>query len=777
MKKLLLLIISLTLLLSFATFASQGFSDVNESDWFYADVESAVAMGLINGKANNTYCPNDNLTYAEAVKLAACMNEKYTKGKVTLENGNPWYKTYFDYCTKNGIIKAEYKNYPFNEKITRSEYMTIFAKALPAEALETINKIPLDSIADVSMKLDFAPAVYKLYRAGIVAGSDAEHNCKPDSNIKRSEVAAILSRMMDSTKRVKFTTDNTDTNGGTEYTVGIIADVHNGSGKFNTALTNIIDHAGGLEELDGVALIGDIIYTSETATPNYSFLTQSAPFNKIKDAGKLMYAMGNHEYPLNASLAKAPEKVKQAQELFTKNTGEPLQDDTVIGGFHFITVSSYDYTNALNAEQEKYIMEHIKAALDEHDTKPVFLFLHQTVDGTLNGSLKANLQSTEFEEFVKNEPRLVVISGHTHYTLSDPHSIYQVPGGATFLYTSVVSTSVGQSMAYTSIPHREYSSQGIMLSVNDKTNVVTLKRFYVDPDNPAFLEGGNWTFDIPAMIKESGKTNPSLDVYKYTNEREKLSMAPAFDAECKISVNDITDSSVEFSFPNATPAKQDDNNFVGYYKIEIFNGVTGELIRCDKIISDFFILKKLDSTSYSFYSVPYAEKWKISVTPVSTWYVEGKPLTLEITPPKPQFEAVDLDESSILEAHVSDIKIVSSTGHYSTTNDYINIVAAGSATLRHNFEITKAGTYRLFFTVAADKGVETTVSVTHRTDAGDTVIYEAEKKFGTSSISKPMEVIVCDFEAKEAGTYIVKLKKSKTEVHLRVHSIKIGCHD
>ena len=49
-----------------------------------------------------------------------------------------------------------------------------------------------------------AAAIYKLYRAGIVQGIDAAHNCNPDSNIKRSEVAAILTRMMNDEARIEF---------------------------------------------------------------------------------------------------------------------------------------------------------------------------------------------------------------------------------------------------------------------------------------------------------------------------------------------------------------------------------------------------------------------------------------------------------------------------------------------------------------------------------------------------------------------------------------------
>jgi len=43
-----------------------------------------------------------------------------------------------------------------------------------------------------------------MYRAGIVQGVDEAHNCNPNANIKRSEVAAILTRMMNEVERISF---------------------------------------------------------------------------------------------------------------------------------------------------------------------------------------------------------------------------------------------------------------------------------------------------------------------------------------------------------------------------------------------------------------------------------------------------------------------------------------------------------------------------------------------------------------------------------------------
>ena len=212
MKKLLSILLSLLLLAaalpSAAAAADMTFQDVPERAWYYADVKNAYETGLINGKSAERFAPDDDLTYAEAVKLAAAMNQLYRTGAVTLTNGSPWYRSYADYCLGAGIID---KDYEWNIPATRAGYMEIFAKALPAEAMAAINDVPDGAIPDVPADHPQSDAIYLLYRAGVLQGSTGmldgvrtEHMCKPGDNIRRSEVAAILTRMMDADKRIRF---------------------------------------------------------------------------------------------------------------------------------------------------------------------------------------------------------------------------------------------------------------------------------------------------------------------------------------------------------------------------------------------------------------------------------------------------------------------------------------------------------------------------------------------------------------------------------------------
>ena len=223
MKRILSVILCITMILSLTSVAFaehySNFTDVKPDSWYYEDVDNAVRLGIINGKTETTFAPDDNLTYAEAIKLAACMYQLYKDGSVYLvPGGNPWYQIYVDYAKDHGIITENffYKVSNINEKATRAGYMEIFANALPDEALKGINNVPDGSIPDVPMVHESSISIYKLYRAGILTGVDAKHNCKPEDNIKRCEVAAIITRMMDETKRVKFSMGTTSEEPKTE---------------------------------------------------------------------------------------------------------------------------------------------------------------------------------------------------------------------------------------------------------------------------------------------------------------------------------------------------------------------------------------------------------------------------------------------------------------------------------------------------------------------------------------------------------------------------------
>ncbi|MEA4895755.1 MAG: S-layer homology domain-containing protein [Oscillospiraceae bacterium] len=181
-----------------------AFGDVTEDKWFYTYVCYAVQKGLVSGRSQTVYDPDANLSIAEAIKLAACMNQLYNDGSVTLANDpSLWYKSYLDYATGKGIVTKTYGNY--DAAISRSEFVAIFYASLPISEYTQKNSISDNAIPDVTLTSANASPIYSFYRAGILIGSDSSGTFYPDNSIKRSEVAAVLTRMFEKDSRQSIT--------------------------------------------------------------------------------------------------------------------------------------------------------------------------------------------------------------------------------------------------------------------------------------------------------------------------------------------------------------------------------------------------------------------------------------------------------------------------------------------------------------------------------------------------------------------------------------------
>ena len=182
------------------------FTDVPQTAWYYESVQSAWAAGLIDGVTATKFKPDDTLTVAQAIKLAAALYQMEHEGEVTLRNGGAnWYDSYVNYAVTNGIIEKDYANYTkaqMNAPVTRGEFVHIFHGA--EDAYKAINTVADNAIPDVKATDKFAAEIYEFYRAGILTGSDAKGTFHPASSIKRSEVATILLRMFETSARVSI---------------------------------------------------------------------------------------------------------------------------------------------------------------------------------------------------------------------------------------------------------------------------------------------------------------------------------------------------------------------------------------------------------------------------------------------------------------------------------------------------------------------------------------------------------------------------------------------
>ena len=178
-----------------------NFSDVPAGSWYEPYVSEAYEYGLTTGTSSTTFSPSGKISLAEAVVFAARIHSTYIDDKYSFnQDQNPWYNDYVQYALDKGIIFAdEFEEY--GRYATREEFAAILSRSLPAELFQKINNIAFSSIPDVDIPDTYGEAIYMLYEAGVLTGSDDKGTFNPKSNIQRNEGITIVMRVIDLSQR------------------------------------------------------------------------------------------------------------------------------------------------------------------------------------------------------------------------------------------------------------------------------------------------------------------------------------------------------------------------------------------------------------------------------------------------------------------------------------------------------------------------------------------------------------------------------------------------
>lgn len=190
---------------NFSLFSSySGYSDVDESKWYGTQkqgvVRQAVRLGIMAGRGHSRFAPDDSITLAEVVKMAAVTHSIYMGDGYVFDQkqGDHWWDTYLTYAVFSGILGAQ-DFADLQQTASRAQMAYVFAHALPEMELERLHsgvKIP-----DVSDSAPYAAEIRLLYQAGVLQGRGTDGRFAPDSNISRAEAAAIIARVALKTAR------------------------------------------------------------------------------------------------------------------------------------------------------------------------------------------------------------------------------------------------------------------------------------------------------------------------------------------------------------------------------------------------------------------------------------------------------------------------------------------------------------------------------------------------------------------------------------------------
>lgn len=196
-KRILCALLCLGLCLSSVQAAEGGFADVGDTDWFSPYVSVCVEHGLMNGTGGGNFSPEGTLTMAEAAAIAARLGEALNNRAVVRGTPNPgetlpWYYWEVEYLKDYGVTVDQPQR-----SATRQDFFALLSAVTPASSLAAINSI--EALPDTQ-----DPGVLAFYNAGVLTGTDAYGTFSPQGTLTRSEVAAMVARILEPGLRQDF---------------------------------------------------------------------------------------------------------------------------------------------------------------------------------------------------------------------------------------------------------------------------------------------------------------------------------------------------------------------------------------------------------------------------------------------------------------------------------------------------------------------------------------------------------------------------------------------
>ena len=342
--------------------------------------------------------------------------------------------------------------------------------------------------------------------------------------------------------------------------IHIYSDDNQNLDKFMTTLEQL---NGVAPKQDAIAVVGDL---TEHGTPIQYDRFMSAYQAKKQSQAVPLLAIGNHEYHNGLSIA-------ESQSLFLKKTKmESLYYHKVIKGYHFIVLGTEDGhdNETFSVKQIEWMGEQVRIANADDPNKPIFVFHHFPISGTVYGSEWGFSKNRDlFYNTLKPYPQVIAFSGHTHYPMDDPRIIHQEDftsiGTATGAY---VWLDPGRIQG--EVPEgADFLNQALVVEVYN--NKVLLKR--------RDIHNNDWTGEPYEVSMPANKNN-----FKYTDKRRNKK-APYFTKDAMLSI--VNEQTTAGSLAIMLTQAKDDL-LVHDYKITARYAENGEVAKEVLAFSDFY---------------------------------------------------------------------------------------------------------------------------------------------------------------------------------------------
>ncbi|HBL41448.1 MAG TPA: hypothetical protein DDY98_07780 [Ruminococcaceae bacterium] len=350
--------------------------------------------------------------------------------------------------------------------------------------------------------------------------------------------------------------------------------------------------------LDAAMFVGDV---TDKGDPEQFEAFGEVMKNSLKSETDLLAVVAkNHDgYP-----------GKQCRDLISAITGNDADFNVKIGGCHFIGLSTSKQTAMrYDLSQKIWLIKQLNQAVLEDPTKPIFFFHHEHIRNTVYGSSSfEGWGITDFTEILKRYPQVVDFSGHSHYPLNDPRSIWQGD------FTAVGTGSLNY-MEFTVDSDR---------TIHPNQNAVSGQAWLVEVDakNQVRLRG----FDVndSKVLCDYLLTDVTdKATYAYTPFNQQAhSSAPKFNDTASLNV---TNNGEKYTVTCPAAVSTDDKP-IELYRICV-TSESGKVLYSDYLINNYWLPETYRTVEFE---IEANAGDKISVTASNVYDMESAPLTATV---------------------------------------------------------------------------------------------------------------------------------------------------
>lgn len=281
----------------------------------------------------------------------------------------------------------------------------------------------------------------------------------------------------------------------------------------------------------------------------------------------------------------------------------------VINGYHFIGLSVCDdESTRYNEAQRVWLKQQLDEAVADDPTKPIFVMHHEHPYNTVYGGLEGDSWGVDyFCDIFEQYPQIVHFSGHSHYPLNDPRSIWQ--GAYTAVGTGSVNYAELEVDGENCIHPDNYKKMGQFWIVE------------VDKDNRVRLRGID-CLSNEILVEYILENVADVNARQYTPEQRKAaSSAPVFSENASLTIK----KAVGKYTVKSPLAKSTDGNIIFLYRVYVYSA-DGTQKSMEYYVNNYWYVNDIDTVSFT---VEAEAGDTIAVVAENAYGMQSQPLTYQ----------------------------------------------------------------------------------------------------------------------------------------------------